>query len=119
MTQGHLNLQPAAELLAGARRTDPQPSWEAYEAAMKSGVVRERLHCIMETPGMTKRSGMTYRELYRVLSFVRRDNGVRLFPDAVETMRRLNTLERLGFVEKIGTKRCAVTGNKLTAWRLA
>ena len=37
----------------------------------------------------------------------------------MEAWRRLPELERLGFVERVGTRKCSVTGKRATAWRLS
>ena len=34
----------------------------------------------------------------------------------MEAWRRLPELERLGFVERVGTQKCRVTGKRATAW---
>ncbi len=33
--------------------------------------------------------------------------------------KRLSELEKLGFVQRVGTRKCFVTGKRATAWRLA
>ena len=109
---------PAVELVAGARSTDPESSHEAIERLLKNGKVKDRCLMLLDLPGLRKRTGMTGYEVWSVFQFHP------LWPDHQEIYKRLNTLQVLGLIETskicadLPKKRCSWSGKRLMAWRL-
>lgn len=86
---------------AAARATDPVTSHIAADKVNRSGAVE--LRCWMIVSALQRENGLTYREI-----------AARTGLDPTETMRRLNTLELRGAVEKRGTEK--INGRSMSRW---
>jgi hypothetical protein len=88
------------------RRSDPPTSRLAAAKALASGKVSARNENTLAF--LRAREGeFTYREIAAAI-------GV---GEAVDVMRRLNSLRRRSLVEKIGVRKCSTNGNEMTTWR--
>ena len=79
-------------------------SAEAFATLKDSGKLGRLHRAVLRGLGEAKRP-VTGRELGQHLG--------------MEAWRRLPELERMGFVERVGTRKCSVTKVRATAWRLS
>jgi hypothetical protein len=78
-------------------------SAESFATLKDSGKLGRLHRAVLKGLGESKRP-VTGRELGQHLG--------------MEAWRRLPELERLGFVQRVGTQKCSVTGKRATCWRL-
>lgn len=105
---GRITFAPAVERRCGARNSDPVSSHVADEAFRASGKASAHVDMILATAVIRKRCGATAHEIAR-------ETGIL---NNVQVSRRLSDLHHDNLVEQIGQKTCAVTRQRLLAWRL-
>lgn len=86
-----------------ARTSDPATSKSAAAAMVESGALASTLDHVWQL--LRARQDSTARELART------------HEDYDNAHKRLPELERLGFVVRVGTRRCSVTNRPATVWR--
>lgn len=105
-----MSAQLALDLAARSRATDGAASHKAAEKHDRSG--KTKAHAALVLEALREANGSTYREITAALAA----KGTKL--EAVEVMRRCDSLRKAGKVVSGLERRCRVTGNEMCTWWL-